>query len=86
MKKILALILALVMVFALAACGDTPAETPAEEPTTEDETPASEPAEEGGELLIGCLQDITGATSSLGMSVEALAPELPWKRSTQRRY
>lgn len=71
MKKILALILALVMVFALAACGDTPAETPAEEPTTEDETPASEPAEEGGELLIGCLQDITGATSSLGMSVEA---------------
>ena len=71
MKKILALILALVMVFALAACGDTPAETPAEEPTTEDETPSSEPAEEGGELLIGCLQDITGATSSLGMSVEA---------------
>lgn len=76
MKKILALILALVMVFALAACGSTPAETPAEEPTTEeptteDETPSSEPAEEGGELLIGCLQDITGATSSLGMSVEA---------------
>lgn len=28
-------------------------------------------ADEAGELLIGCLQDITGATSSLGKSVEA---------------
>ena len=31
----------------------------------------AEPAAEGGEIVIGCLQDITGATSALGMSVQA---------------
>ena len=47
---------------------EEPAE-PAEE-SGETEEPA-EPAEEGGEILIGCLQDITGATSTLGSSVQA---------------
>lgn len=35
---------------------------------------AAEPAAEGGEIVIGCLQDITGATSALGMSVQAGSP------------
>ena len=42
-----------------------PASTPASG------TGAAEPAAEGGEIVIGCLQDITGATSALGMSVQA---------------
>ena len=49
------------------AAGD--AEEP-EEPAAESGD-AEEPEEEGGEILIGCLQDITGATSTLGSSVQA---------------
>ena len=59
MKKLIALILALVMALALVACGGSAA----------NEAPkADAPA---GELLIGCLQDVTGPTSSLGKSVQA---------------
>lgn len=55
MKKLIALVLVLVMAMSLVACG---ASTPAKE-------------EAAGELLIGCLQDVTGSTSSLGKSVQA---------------
>lgn len=75
-KKLLALLLAGAMVFALAACGNdtadatpTPGGTNTETPGTEtpdDQNPSAE-----GEIVIGILQDITGATSSLGQMVEA---------------
>lgn len=77
MKKILALLLATVMVISLAACG-TAATTPAattkatgasSAATTAATTAASTAA--GKEIVIGCLQDITGTTSTLGKMVEA---------------
>ena len=74
MKKLLALALAAVMVFCLAACGGSGSSAPAAS-TPAASTPAAStpaaPAEGGEDILIGCLQDITGATSALGMSVEA---------------
>jgi len=79
MKKTLALVLALVMVFALAACGSSnsgsaPAQNgdPAQNaaPASNDAPAANAAPAAGGEILIGCLQDITGATSSLGKSVQ----------------
>ena len=75
MKKLIALILALVMALSLVACGgsDAPAaDAPAADAPAADVPAADDTAEEpAGELLIGCLQDITGATSSLGKSVQA---------------
>lgn len=73
MKKLLALALAAVMVFCLAACGGSgssapAASTPADPAPAADGGDAAAPA--GGEILIGCLQDITGATSGLGLSVQ----------------
>lgn len=70
MKRLLALALAIVLALSLVACGNTADTT---EPQGGDTAaPAGETGgEEGGEILIGCLQDITGSTSSLGMSVEA---------------
>ncbi len=70
MKRLLALALAIVLALSLVACGNT---TDTTEPQGgETAAPAGETGgEEGGEILIGCLQDITGSTSSLGMSVEA---------------
>ena len=74
MKKLIALALALVMALSLVACGGSAAPAATEAPKAEaaapaaTEAPAAEPA---GELLIGCLQDVTGATSSLGKSVQA---------------
>ena len=70
MKKFLAITLALVMTFAMVACGGTSSSTPASTPASG--TGAAEPAAEGGEIVIGCLQDITGATSALGMSVNTV--------------
>ena len=55
MKKLIALVLVLVMAMSLVACGSS--------------TPAKK--DDAGELLIGCLQDVTGSTSSLGKSVQA---------------
>ncbi len=73
MKKLLALALAAVMVFTLAACGGSGSSAPAAS-TPAASTPAASAPDapaKGGEILIGCLQDITGATSALGMSVQA---------------
>lgn len=78
MKKLLALALAAVMVFTLAACGGSGSSAPAASTPAASTPAASTPAAstpdapaKGGEILIGCLQDITGATSALGMSVQA---------------
>ncbi|MCI9309243.1 MAG: ABC transporter substrate-binding protein, partial [Oscillospiraceae bacterium] len=74
MKKLLALMLAAVMALSLAACGDSGSKESAA-PSQSGGSPSSEaPSQgggEGGEILIGCLQDITGPTSALGMSVQA---------------
>ena len=74
MKKLLALMLAAVMALSLAACGDSGSKESAA-PSQSSGSPSSEaPSQgggEGGEVLIGCLQDITGPTSALGMSVQA---------------
>lgn len=51
---------------ALAACGSTSSSTA---PT------AGSSTQQGGEILIGCLQDITGATSALGISVQTGAQD-----------
>ena len=83
MKKFLALTLVLAMASGLVACSSSGSTTSSEaSSTTASETSsaaaseasseaASESTSEGGEILIGCLQDITGATSALGMSVQA---------------
>lgn len=74
MKKIMSLILVGVMLFNLAGCGGSGKEetTKATETQTAVEESAKAAAEPvGGEILIGCVQDITGATSSLGQMVEA---------------
>jgi len=72
-KRLLALLLAGAMVFALAACAPAaadPTPTPGQQGGS-DPTPAGNTGDEGGEIVIGILQDITGATSSLGQMVEA---------------
>lgn len=59
MKKFLALMMALVMAVSLVACaGDTPGGS------------SADPGGNDGEILIGCLQDVTGPTSALGISVQ----------------
>ena len=75
-KKLLSLLLAGAMIFALAACGNdtadatpTPGGTNTETPGTE--TPVDQNPSAAGRIVIGILQDITGATSSLGQMVEA---------------
>ncbi len=72
MKKAIAIIFAGLMTFNLAACGSsqTPSTTAANAASAGTETKAGGTATDG-EILIGCLQDITGATSSLGQMVEA---------------
>ena len=45
---------------ALAACGSTSSSTAASTPAS---TAGAGTDQQGGEILIGCLQDITGATS-----------------------
>jgi branched-chain amino acid transport system substrate-binding protein len=72
MKKAIAIICAGLMTFNLAACrsSQTPSTTAANAASSGTETKAGGTATDG-EILIGCLQDITGATSSLGQMVEA---------------
>lgn len=60
MKKFLALSLVLIMVLGLVACGGSG---------------TSSGKADKEEILIGCLQDITGSTSALGKSVQAGAQD-----------
>jgi len=76
MKKFLALALAAVMAFSLFACSSSNAGTstaPSNNPgnSAPAATPDSTGGNEGGEILIGCLQDVTGPTSALGISVQS---------------
>ena len=66
MKRITSFAMAAGMALNLAACGASASSTAA---SAETSTTATETAD-GGEVLIGCLQDITGATSGLGLSVQ----------------
>jgi branched-chain amino acid transport system substrate-binding protein len=79
MKKAMALILAGMMTMSMAGCGSSTSSAPATTaaPTAAETTAAASAAGENaapeldGEIVIGCLQDITGATSSLGQMVQA---------------
>jgi len=74
MKKVLAILLAVFMMMSIAACGgsttSSESKTPAEETPKETPKETETPATEQGEILIGCLQDITGVTSTLGKMVQ----------------
>ena len=61
-KKLLAILMTMAMTFSLAACGSDSGET------KEDSGGGKETS--GDEIVIGCLQDITGSTSGLGISVQ----------------
>ncbi len=76
MKKALAIIFTGLMVFNLAACGSgqttsTTASTTAAKAESGKTEASSGGTATDGEIVIGCLQDITGATSSLGQMVQA---------------
>ncbi|GAQ24624.1 ABC transporter substrate-binding protein [Tepidanaerobacter syntrophicus] len=68
MKKIVALLLAVLLLFSVTACGGG-SKTEAPSGTT-GENGTSETEEAKGDIVIGCLQDITGVTSTLGKMVE----------------
>ena len=61
-KKLLAILMAMAMTFSLAACGSDSGETKEESGGGKETS--------GDEIVIGCLQDITGSTSGLGISVQ----------------
>ncbi len=76
-KKLLAMVMVTTMGLSLVGCGGT--EKPTESQATEAAKPAESPEEKGeekpaaeldGQIVIGCLQDITGNTSGLGISVQ----------------
>lgn len=76
MKKFVPIAIAVTAALGLCACGSSSSTTD----TTATTEVAGSPVEEGdtaaadnssGEILIGCLQDITGNTSSLGISVQS---------------
>ena len=68
MKRIVSFVMAVGMALSLAACGGAASSTA----STSTSAPAasSAAAADSGEILIGCLQDITGNTSGLGLSVQ----------------
>lgn len=66
MKRITSFTIAVGMALSLAACGSSASPTTT---STVSSTVATETAD-GGVILIGCLQDITGNTSGLGLSVQ----------------
>ncbi|HWS43416.1 MAG TPA: ABC transporter substrate-binding protein [Pseudoflavonifractor sp.] len=74
-KRFFSLLLAGAMVFGLTACGNT-ANNPSPSASTQPSSgtsaqPSSTTPAAGGEIVIGCLQDISGATSTLGSMVTA---------------
>ncbi len=72
MKKALALLVAAALGLSMTACGGTASSSGAASSAGGASSAASaETAGQGGEILIGCLQDVTGATSSLGQMVQA---------------
>ena len=79
MKKALALLVAAALGLSMTACGGAASSSSAAASSSGSASSAggassaasSQAAEQGGEILIGCLQDVTGATSSLGQMVQA---------------
>lgn len=65
-KKLLAIVMTAVMVLSFAACGSSGDSGEG----SGDSDGGSTESSGGDEILIGCLQDITGATSGLGLSVQ----------------
>ena len=68
MKRIVSFVMAAGMALSLAACGG--AVSGASSTSTVAPAASSAAAADDGEILIGCLQDITGNTSGLGLSVQ----------------
>ncbi len=64
MKKLLAIAASALMIFSLAACTGNDASSNVT--TTKADGTTATTGGAGGEILIGCLQDVTGATSTLG--------------------
>ena len=79
MKRIVSFVMAAGMALSLAACGGAASSTA----STSTSAPAasSAAAADSGEILIGCLQDITGNTSGL-VCPSRRAHRLPSMRST----
>lgn len=76
MKKFLALTLAIVMMLGLVACGGSSAPAASTSTSTSTSGSATTAAPEAkGDILIGCLQDVTGPTSALGISVQTGAQD-----------
>ena len=62
MKRIVSFVMAAGMALSLAACGGAASSTAS--PSTSAPAASSAAAADSGEILIGCLQDITGNTSA----------------------
>ena len=71
MKRIISFVLAAGMPLRMAACSSSGSSTAQESSSTASSATSATEESSGGEILIGCLQDITGSTSSLGISVQA---------------
>ncbi|WP_302199661.1 ABC transporter substrate-binding protein [uncultured Gemmiger sp.] len=71
MKRIVSFVLAAGMALSMAACSSSGSSTSQESSSTASSATSATEESSGGEILIGCLQDITGSTSSLGISVQA---------------
>lgn len=62
-KKLMAILMVAVMALSLGACGGSSDSGSSDSSSSKEESA-------GGEIVIGCLQDITGNTSGLGISVQ----------------
>lgn len=71
MKRIVSFVLTAGMALSMAACSSSGSSTAQESSSTASSATSATEESSGGEILIGCLQDITGSTSSLGISVQA---------------
>lgn len=67
MKKVLAVLMVTLMVFGMTACGSskTSGDQSKEQTSASTDKTAAE-----GDIVIGCLQDTTGVTSTLGKMIE----------------